>query len=236
MSGNIQLGSSEFSIQETGGSVSVRLTRTGDSSSAVVVNYRIDDDTAIAGQDYTATAGTILAATIPFGASEATIDIPVVDDLLSETTETFSISLVNVDSGTLLAPRTARISILDDENPVQDPGDPPLVSNFDVRLVPVIENADVPIDFRFSTVDPSIVYVADKRGIIRTFDTVTGAELSTFLDISEKTNQHADRGLLGLALHPDFSANPSLCLRDGLEHLRRDKFRQCGGKLRLAIL
>ena len=208
MTGVIQLGDSEYSVREQDGSIEIAITRTGDTTSAVNVDYQIDDDTAVSGQDYTAQVATILTTTIEAGASSATVTVPITDDILPESTETFSISLVDVDSGSLLAPRTARINILDDENPVQDPIDPPLVSNYDVSQVPVIQNAGTPIDMRFSSVDPSVVYVAEKRGVIRTYDINTGQELSTFLDISDKTNQSGDRGLLGIALHPDFQANP----------------------------
>ena len=40
----------------------------------------------------------------------------------------FNVSLINVDSGTLLFPRTTLVLILDDENPVVEPSNPPQTS------------------------------------------------------------------------------------------------------------
>ena len=46
------------------------------------------------------------------------IPVQILNDDLSEPTETFVVSIINVDSAsTILYPRTARIEILDDENP-----------------------------------------------------------------------------------------------------------------------
>ena len=62
------------------------------------------------------------------GVDHVSIPVQIINDTLSEPTETFAVSIINVDSGsTLLAPRTARIDILDDENPVVEPPAPPLI-------------------------------------------------------------------------------------------------------------
>ena len=55
------------------------------------------------------------------GEDRVFIPVQIVDDNLPEPTETFVVSIINVDGATLLFPRTARIDILDDENPVVDP-------------------------------------------------------------------------------------------------------------------
>ena len=60
------------------------------------------------------------------------VPVSILDDALSEATETFTVSLVNVDSGTVLSPRTARVNILDDEHPTVPPVEPPLVSDYAV--------------------------------------------------------------------------------------------------------
>ena len=59
------------------------------------------------------------------GEDRVFIPVQILNDNLSEPTETFVVSIINVDTGsTLLFPRTARIDILDDENPVVDPPSP----------------------------------------------------------------------------------------------------------------
>ena len=145
---------------------------------------------------------------IPAGETGVIVPVSILDDDLSEQTETFTISLVNVDSGTLLSPRTARISILDDENPVLPPSDSAAGLRLRRLLQPVIQGLVEPIDLEVSATDPSMVYVATKAGQIYAYDFETGARLSTVLDISAKVNNDQDRGLLDIALHPDFENNP----------------------------
>ena len=58
--------------------------------------------------------------------------------------------------------------------------------------------------FEFAPQDPSLIYVAEKGGVIKVFNVNTGAQQSTFIDISSKVNNTQDRGLLDIALHPDF--------------------------------
>jgi glucose/arabinose dehydrogenase len=210
VSGFIQLGATELSFGERDGSVLIPVTRTGDVSQPVTVQYRLDSETATAGQDFTAQTGVILTTTIPAGAGSVLVPVPILNDAQSEATETFTISIVGVDSGMLLTPRTARVSILDDENPVTPPASPPLLSDYNVQMQPVISGLSEPIDIDFSPLDPSIGYVATKAGQVYAYDFETGARLSTVLDLSAKANNFQDRGLLGVTLHPDLADNPYL--------------------------
>ena len=81
------------------------------------------------------------------GAGEDRVFIPVqiLNDDLSEPTETFVVSIMNVDGATLLFPRTARIDILDDENPVVDPPSPPLTSNYIVTPQVIVRLSNCPV-------------------------------------------------------------------------------------------
>jgi hypothetical protein len=154
MTGTIFLEDSELGVGELAGVVRVPIVRTGDTSGAVTVEYGITGNTAVAGQDFIGGNGTV---TIPAGQTRITIDVPIQDDQISEATETFTVALINVDSGSLLAPRTAQVSILDNENPVVDPPTPPLTSEYDVGQTDVITSLSAPIDFAFSPADPGCV-------------------------------------------------------------------------------
>ena len=99
----------------------VPIVRTGDLTRPSTIEYGITPDTATAGVDYilVGPTGTI---TMGVGVDRVFIPVQIINDNLSEPTETFVVSIINVDSAsTLLFPRTARIDILDDENPVVDP-------------------------------------------------------------------------------------------------------------------
>lgn len=52
------------------------------------------------------------------------------------------------------------------------------------------------------------IFVGQKNGVIKVFQSLTDTSPVTFADLSSKVNDYWDRGLLGLALPPDFPANP----------------------------
>jgi glucose/arabinose dehydrogenase len=50
-------------------------------------------------------------------------------------------------------------------------------------------------------------YVVEQRGLIRTLATDGSVEPAPFLDIRDRVLHHHERGLLGLAFHPDYAQN-----------------------------
>ncbi|SCL34731.1 Glucose/arabinose dehydrogenase, beta-propeller fold [Micromonospora rhizosphaerae] len=52
------------------------------------------------------------------------------------------------------------------------------------------------------------VFVAEKSGIIKVFDTLTDTTPTIFADLRTQVHNFWDRGLLGLALHPSFATRP----------------------------
>ncbi len=205
MSGLIFQAATEVSVGERDGSIKVTVRRSGDLSQAVNVVYDVSTETASAGVDFTGSSGVLR---IEAGAEQASINLGIVNDTLSEATETFVVSLVSIDSGTLSLPRTTRINILDDENPVLPPSDPPLVSPYRVNTENFVTGLNQPINFEFSPIDPKIAYVAEKGGLIRVVNIETGADLGNFADLRSVVNENNDRGLMDIALHPDFPNNP----------------------------
>jgi glucose/arabinose dehydrogenase len=52
------------------------------------------------------------------------------------------------------------------------------------------------------------VFVAEKSGLIKVYDGLEDTTPTTFADLRTQVHNFWDRGLLGLALHPDFPAKP----------------------------
>jgi glucose/arabinose dehydrogenase len=52
------------------------------------------------------------------------------------------------------------------------------------------------------------IFVAEKRGTIQVFDSLTDTSPTLFADLQGNVDDYWDRGLLGLALAPNFSTNP----------------------------
>jgi glucose/arabinose dehydrogenase len=206
MTGVIQFETAELSVLEPGQTVLVPIVRTGDLSGRVEVQYATNNQTAIAGQDYVATSGVIVFEP---GVSRVQVPVTITNDSQSEASELFGMSIINVSSGSLAAPRTTQVTILDDENRVQPPAEPPLTSNFDVTLRDTITGLDQPIAMEFSPTDSNTMYVAEKSGLVKVVNTTTGTS-TTILDIRSQVNNTQDRGLLDIAVHPDLENNPYL--------------------------
>jgi Calx-beta domain/Carboxypeptidase regulatory-like domain/Beta-propeller repeat/CarboxypepD_reg-like domain len=114
--GNGAAGSVQFSVStmwviEDIGVANVTVLRTGGSSGVLTVNYATANGTAIAGQDYTATSGTL---TFNAGESSKTIQIPITDDSTTETDEAFTVTLSNTPTlENLGAPSILTVNIQD---------------------------------------------------------------------------------------------------------------------------
>ena len=52
------------------------------------------------------------------------------------------------------------------------------------------------------------VFVAEKSGVIKVFDDLNDPTPTVFADLSENVHNYWDRGLLGLAIHPEFPSEP----------------------------
>ena len=52
------------------------------------------------------------------------------------------------------------------------------------------------------------VFVAEKSGIIKVFDSLSDSTPTTFADLRTNVHNFWDRGLLGMALHPNFPTDP----------------------------
>ena len=75
-----------------------------------------------------------------------------------------------------------------------------------LRLVPVASGFDLPLFVTFAPGDPSRLFVVEQGGLIRVVR--DGALLATpFVDLANRISCCGERGLLGLAFHPDYADN-----------------------------
>ena len=66
------------------------------------------------------------------------------------------------------------------------------------------------------------VFVAEKRGVIKVFDSLTDPTPDVFADLRTNVHDFWDRGLLGLALHPSFPASPYVYALYTYDHILGD--------------
>jgi glucose/arabinose dehydrogenase/PKD repeat protein len=62
------------------------------------------------------------------------------------------------------------------------------------------------------------VFVAEKRGVIKVFDSLTDTTPDVFADLNVNVYNFWDRGLLGMVLHPNFPTNPSVYVLYTYDH------------------
>jgi photosystem II stability/assembly factor-like uncharacterized protein len=109
--GSVQFTVSLLQVIEDVGIANVTVLRTGGNVGTVTVDYSTADVTALAGQDYTATSGTL---TFVGGETSKTIQIPIADDAITEPDETFTLALRNTSSPELLgSPSVLTVTIQD---------------------------------------------------------------------------------------------------------------------------
>jgi PKD repeat protein len=113
--GTLQFSQASLSTVENGGDLTVAVSRTTGSLGAVTVDYATSDGTATAGQDYTASSGTLSWA--DGDTADKTFIVPILDDALSESSETINLTLSNITGGAILgSDSTATVTISDDES------------------------------------------------------------------------------------------------------------------------
>ncbi|QKQ75896.1 PA14 domain-containing protein [Nostoc sp. TCL240-02] len=176
-------------VNEGAGTVTVVATR-GNTVGAASVNYTTVDGTAKAGSDYQSKSGTL---SFIAGQSQQNIIIPIINDNIGESNETFTLNFSNA-IGVQLTNQQTTITILDDDSGK-------------VLLETVASGLNQPTAFDW-TADQKRMFVAQKNGVVRVLD--NGKLLATpFIDISGQVNDTRDRGLLGIAVHPDFGKSPT---------------------------
>lgn len=111
----VQLERPEMSVTEDAGFVEVRVVRRDDGSGPVVVHYTTEPMSAEAGVDFTPVSGSL---TLPADRPVATVRIPVGNDTVSESPETFRFVLTGVEGSTLGEPSAATITVEDTDRTV----------------------------------------------------------------------------------------------------------------------
>ena len=129
--GEVALAHSAVRVDEFSNNAAVTITRINGTQGAISVDFTTVNQSAEAISDYQATSGTV---TLADGQTAATILIPINDDTINEGFESFGLSLDSVTGGAFLAqPRTAIVTIADDESSPPDNGGLLSEFNFDDR-------------------------------------------------------------------------------------------------------
>jgi glucose/arabinose dehydrogenase len=198
---SISVSTATLTVSEGVPMANITLQRTGSVSSTASINFNTSNGTAIAGSDYTASSGTI---TFAAGQTSQTIAIPILNDPDVETNESFSVTLSNPTGAALGNQSTATVTILDNDLTLGTLTRQTIVSGLNQPTV---------IDWIPNT---SYMLVAQKGGAVRVVE--NGVLRTTpLIDLSNpsifsQVNSASDRGLVGMAIHPNFATTPYVYL------------------------
>ncbi len=106
-----------YSATENAGAVLIGVTRSADTNTAATVNFATSASSATSGSDFIATNGTLAFAP---GENIQFLTVPIQNDALKESSETFRVALSSPTAGTTLGSQTtATVTILDNDPGVQ---------------------------------------------------------------------------------------------------------------------
>lgn len=109
--GNLQFSVSAIQIIEDLGVLTLTVLRKGGSKGSLMVDFVTVDGEAIAGQDYTSTSGTL---TFNDGETSKNIQVPILNDAVTENLETFTVALRSASNLEALgAPRKVVVTVWD---------------------------------------------------------------------------------------------------------------------------
>ena len=193
----------EYSISEAANTATITVVRTGNTNQTVSVDYKTGDDYARAGLDYTAVSGTLTFAP---DETTKTFDIPLLNDALPELNEALTINLSNAAGIDLGLQNTAKVIIEEDD-------ELPFTINREVIVSGLAAEGGVfpPGPTAFDWGQDGTMFIAKLDGTVRVFDGNSLLE-KPFIDLSNQVNIGGQRGLLGLAVHPDFPKQPYVYL------------------------
>lgn len=178
-----------LSTREDAGQATFNVILNGQpSATPVTVNYTTNDGIAIHGVDYQPTTG----GTLTFAPGEfiKTISVPLINNTsgTSDLAKSFSVMLTTPNGAELGTQGTININVADDDQAF--------------TRETIVSGLTQPTAFAWSP-NNSRMYIAQKNGVVRVFE--NGVLRATpFIDISRQVSNVRDRGLLSIAVHPEF--------------------------------
>ncbi|MEB3333617.1 MAG: NPCBM/NEW2 domain-containing protein [Cyanobacteriota bacterium] len=194
----ISFSESSINVIENEGQATLTLLRSGDLSSAASVEVSLIDGSANRQTDYRQ-----LPMTLQFepGVFQQDIAIPIINDLVAEDSETFQVMISQPQGAVLQGNATATLIILDNDGS----GGDPLKREVFLHGVNSAGTQQLDRPTSFDWLPDGRMLIAEKSGIVKMV--ADGALQSTpVIDLQSIVNDSGDRGLLALAVHPDFNA------------------------------
>ncbi len=169
--GVLQFSAQDYTVAEAAGTLTIDVNRVDGTDGRVSVRYRLDNETAIGGQDYATTSG-ILVWEEGDNAAKS-IDITVFSDTDFEGSQTFTVHLYSATGGAAVGNGFSRITLQDSTPPpqrgtLQIADTSLIVSESDNQVIIEIERvggSDGPVTVEYTTTDGTATGTADYASI-----------------------------------------------------------------------
>lgn len=112
---SLSLAAAAYSVSESVGQAVLTVTLDRTPFTTATAKYTTADDTALAGSDYTAVGGTLQFGP---GVTALTFTVPITDDSLDETDESFTVTLSDFSAAQAGSITKTTVTILDDDQPI----------------------------------------------------------------------------------------------------------------------
>jgi hypothetical protein len=116
LNGIFAFSASNLRVNEGAGTATVTVVRTGNTAGRATVNYRTENNTAIAGSDYGSRSSTL---TFEAGETSKSFTIPILQDSTFEFTEVVRLTLSDATNESAIGAGTALLKIVNDDNPTE---------------------------------------------------------------------------------------------------------------------
>jgi glucose/arabinose dehydrogenase len=189
----ISFSDSAYEVAESAGSLTVTLIRAGSTASAASVTLATTDGSAVAGVNFTAISQTV---TFPIGNNVQTVVLTILDEATAFNAKSFSLGLSAATGATIDGSTTAAVQIL-------GPG----VDFAGATIETFVGGLTEPVTMRWLPGSPTTMLVAEKAGQVRVVESGV-LRTEPLVDRRVQVNNNLDRGLIGMAVHPSWPAQP----------------------------
>lgn len=171
-------------VNETEGNAVLTVNLSGKMAIPVTFKVNTADNTAKEGDDYEPIQNQ--SFTIPAKTTNITINIPIINDDISEPDETFNVIIADISNGLLATKDTGVVTIMDDEDiPLLNISDVVVMENADIIFVPVTLSGKSSQDVTFTVNTNNITaWGGDDYNVIRDqIITILAGETSTTIQV-----------------------------------------------------
>jgi uncharacterized delta-60 repeat protein len=168
------------SVYKNAGSAVIPVVCSNPGVEPLSVNYSTANNTAVAGVDYTATSGTLL---FTGGVGTKTFSVPILNNSLLNGNHTFTVNLSSPTNGTLVAPTTNQVTIINNNSGLSFSNSTYTVFRGDVPAsITVVrtENTNITSTVNFATADGTAVAGVDYLATSGTLTFANGQTSQTF--------------------------------------------------------